>query len=247
VQQLCLLIFFLRNMKPYKYFLPLFTITLIIINIWSMIYLEGFIYYWILFGIMTSFFLLFISPWYYNKRGLFLFVLLFISDAILIFFEDPIFNVLMFLVKTASYLVLVGIVLNKLRNLRTNLFQKIVFTIAVLLNIFLLYSIVEMMPVDEYSLFFDFLFYIYGLAIIICVSAAVSYSNRYASRPSIFFLTAVLCLVLSDLNYFIGFILDFSEFFYADRVFNILGIGALLHFLHLERLGREDIRSHLDE
>ncbi|WP_010228857.1 hypothetical protein [Gillisia marina] len=138
-------------------------------------------------------------------------------------------------------------VINKLKNLITNLFQKMVFTIAVLLNIFLLYSLVEMMPAGKYSLFFDFLFYVYGLSIIICVTTAVSYSNRYASKPSIFFLTAVLCLVFSDLTYFIGFILDFSEFFFADRIFNILGIGALIHFLNLNRLESKDSGSHLDQ
>jgi len=222
-------------MAPLKNFLPFFTIALIIVNLWSMVYLGDIVNRWILFGTMLSFFLLFISPWYYNKRGLLLFVLLLISGALHIFYEDPIFNALMFLVKTASYLALVWIVLNKLKNLRTNLFQKIGFTLAVLLNIFLLYNIVEMVPAGEYYLFFEFLFYFFGLAVIICVSAAVSYSNRYANRPSIFFLTAVLCLVFSDLTYFIGFNLNFHEFFFANRIFIFLGIGALLHFMYLDR------------
>jgi hypothetical protein len=39
--------------------------------------------------------------------------------------------------------------------------------------------------------------------------------------------------VLSDLTFFIGFYLDFPEFYYLDRGFNIIAIGALLHFLFL--------------
>jgi hypothetical protein len=112
-----------------------------------------------------------------------------------------------------------------------NLIQKIVFTLALALNLYLLYTLVDMMPTGEYNLLFNAMFYLYGLAIIICVSAAVSYSNRYANKPSIIFLAAVLCLVFSDLTYFIGFNLNFSEFFVADRIFNILGIALILHFM----------------
>jgi len=192
-------------------------------------------YLWILFGTMLSFILLYLSPYYYNKRGLLIFSLLFISDAILIFFEDPIFNALMFLVKTASYLALVWMVLNKLKNLYTNSFQKIVFALAVLLNIFLLHNLLEMMPVGEHTLFFDILFSLYGFSIIICVSAAVSFSNRYTNKASIFFLGAVLSLVFSDLTYFIAFILGFNEFYFVDRTFNIVGIALLLQFMRVYR------------
>jgi hypothetical protein len=235
-------------MASLKNFLPIFTVALIIVNLWSMLSLEEIVNRWILFGTMLSFFFLFISPWYYNKRGLLLFVLLLLSDALLIFYEVPVFNALIFLVRIASYLALVWIVLNKLRNLRTNLFQKVSFAFAVLLNIFLLYSLVEMVPDGDYNYFFDFLFYLYGLSVIICVTAAVSYSNRYANRPSIFFLLAVLGLAFSDLTYFIGFNLSFHEFFFANRIFNILGIGALLHFMNLDRsLSKEDAGNLVDK
>lgn len=235
-------------MGSFKNFLPFFTIAAIIINILSKIYLEGIVDRWMLFGTMLSFFLLFLSPWYYNKRGLLLFILLLISDALLIKFEVPIINALILTLRTASYLVLVWIIINKLRNLRTNLFQKISFTLAVLLNIFLLYTLVEMIPEGDYYSFFEFLFYFYGLSVIICVSAAVSYSNRYANRPSIFFLFAVLGLVFSDLTYFISSNLNFTEFFIVDRIFNILGIGALLHFMYLDKIrNNEDFNSLVDK
>ncbi len=221
---------------------------LIIVNLWAKIYLEENMYLWVLFGTMISFILLFISPWYYTKRGLLLFGLLFISDGIFIFLEDPIFNALMFLVKTATYLTLVWIVINKLKNLNTNLFQKIVFALAVLLNIFLLHNLLEMMPVGEHTLLFDFLFSLYGFSIIICVSAAVSFSNRYTNKASIFFLGAVLSLVFSDLTYFIAFILGFNEFYFVDRIFNIVGIALLLQFMRkyrTETLARSN--AHMEE
>ena len=235
-------------MTPYRILLPFLTIALVILNLWAMATLGDYVNRWMLFGTMSIFFLLFISPWYYNKRGLLLFILLLISDALLIQYEVPIFNALIFMVRTASYLVLVWIILRKLKNLRTNMFQKIMFTLAVLLNIFLLYTLVEMVPAGEFYQFFNFLFYCYGFAVIVCVSAAVSYSNRYANRPSIFFLAAVLGLVFSDLTYFIGFNLNFHEFFFADRIFNILGIGALLHYMYLDRSqGNDDANDLVDK
>lgn len=232
-------------MKPFKYILPIFTIALVIVNLWARIYFEESMYLWILFGTMLSFSLLFISPWYYNKRGLLPFGLLFISDGIFIFLEDPIFNALMFLVKTGIYTGFIWMVLTRLKNLKTNLFQKFVFTLAVILNIFLLHNLLEMMPIGEYTLLFDFLFYLYGVSIILCVTAAVSYSNRYANKSSIFFLVAVLSLVLSDLTYFIAFILGFDEFYIVDRAFNILGIALLLEFFRLDRKPRIHRSSEL--
>lgn len=221
-------------MKPFKYFLPIFTIALVIINLGAKIYLEESMYLWILFGTMISFSLLFISPWYYNNRGLLLFGLLFISDGIFIFLEDPIFNALMFLVKTGIYSGLIWIVLKSLKNLESNLFQKIIFALAVILNVFLLHYLLEMMPVAEYTLLFNFMFYLYGFSIILCVTTAMSYNNRYADKSSIFFLGAVLSLVLSDLTYFIAFILGFDVFFLVDRTFNIVGIALLLQFFRLD-------------
>jgi len=204
---------------------------MIIANIWGMINYDDIFDRWIRFGTMGLYFLLFISPWFYNKKGLLIFVLFLISDGLLINYEDPVFNAFIFIIRGFSYLLLAGIVIKLLRDLKTNFFQKIVFTIAFLLNIFLLYSLVEMIPSGEQYSSFDFLFYFYGISIIACVTAAVSYSNRYANKPSLIFLGTILCLVFSDLSYFIGFYLNFSEFFIVDRIFNFLGIALLLHFM----------------
>ncbi len=234
-------------MKPYNYFLPVFTLVLIILNLWVMINLDEMVNRWVRFASMLIFFLLFISPLYFNKRGLLIFVLLLISDGLLINYENPVFNALIFITRAAIFLALIQIVLVRLRELQTNLFQKIVFSIAIGLNIFLLYTLVEMVPPDQSYTFFDVLFYFYGVSVIMCVSAAVSFSNRFANKASIFFLGAVLSLVLSDLTYFISFNLGFSEFFLVDRVFNIVGIALLLQFMFLERLENKDIRNHLEE
>ena len=37
-------------------------------------------------------------------------------------------------------------------------------------------------------------------------------------------------MIFSDLTYFIAYYLDFPEFYYADRFFNVLGSGFLMLF-----------------
>ena len=234
-------------MKPFKYFIPVFTLVFIAINLMVVINLDETVGRWVRFATIFSFFLLFISPWYFNKRGLLVFTLLLISDGLLLKYEHPVFNALIFIVRTGIFLSLLGLVFNRLGQLQTNLFQKIVFTIAIGLNIFLLFVLVDLIPPDQSYSFSDLLFYIYGFSVIICVSGAVSFSNRYANRRSIFFLGSVLGLAFSDLTYFIAFNLGFSEFYLVDIVFNILGVAFLLKFMFLERTENMDARSHLND
>ncbi|TXD92520.1 hypothetical protein [Gillisia hiemivivida] len=211
-----------------------------------MIYLDDMVSRWMRLASMFAFFLLFLSPWYYNKQGLLVFTLLLISDVLLINFENPFFNALIFIVRASIFLAFIGLVLNRLKQLQTNLFQKIVFTIAIGLNVFLLYMLVTMVSASPSYTFYDILFYFYGISVIMSVSAAVSFSNRYTNRASIFFLGTVLSLAFSDLAYFIAYNLNLSEFFLADITFNLLGIAFLLKFMFLERLENKEPTSHLD-
>ncbi len=220
-------------MKLKRHFLKIFTFIVIVANLVVMHYFEDSIERWTGFATMGLFFLIFLSQSYFLKRGLLIFSLLLISDALLINYEDPIFNGLIFLVRGSVFLLLMALIINRLRVLKTNLFQKIAFTIAVLLNIYLLYTFADVMFKGEYLSLFDLLFYFYGMAIIACVIAAVCYSNRYSNKPSLIFFGAILSLVFSDLTYFIGFYLDFTVFFIAEKIFNFLGIALLLHFMKI--------------
>lgn len=183
---------------------------------------------------MFVFFLLFLSPRYYTKRGIPLFLLLLVSDGLLINYEDQLFNALLFIVRSGIFLTLMGLVINRLRHLKINLFQVIVLILAIGLNISLLYMLVEMVPLEQSYTLSDFLFYVYGFSVIASVTAAVSFSNRFANKSSIFLLGGVLSLVFSDLTYFIAFNLNFSMFYIVDRIFNMIGIALLLRFIQLD-------------
>ena len=224
-----------RFMKANKHLLQILTVIIIIVNLAVMIYYGTSINRWLRFANMCIFLLLFITPYYYNKKGLLVMCLFLICDALLINYESDILNGFVFIIRGSCFLLLAGMVSQRVRKLKTNLFQKIIFTLAIALNAFLLYSLIEMVPSARYYSFFDFLFYLYGMAVIICATIAVSYSNRYANKNSLFFLMAILGLVFSDLTYFIGFYLKFYEFYLADIVFDILGISLIIQFFLLEK------------
>lgn len=233
-------------MKPYKYFLPVLTVFFTVINLWVIFDSGEMLSRLVRFASMFLFLLVFISPLYFYKRGLPVFILLLISDGLLINYEHTIFNAFIFLVRTFIFLALYALVFRKLRQLKTNFFQKIVFVVALVLNIFLLYSLVETAPIGEAYSLYDVLFYIYGVSVIICVCGAVSFSNRYANRSSIFFLGAVLGLALSDLTFFIAYNIGFLEFTYVDVIFNMLGVAFLLKFMELERMQEGELQDRMD-
>lgn len=234
-------------MKSRKCFLPILTIILIVINLWVIINLDEMVARWVRFASMFSFFLLFTSSCFYNKRGLPVFILFLISDALLINYEDTVFNALLFVFRSAIFLALLELIFDRIRKLQTNLFQKIVFIIAIGLNVYMLYNLVEMVPRGQSYAFYDFLFYFYGISVIVCVTGAVSFSNRYANRTSIFFLGSVLAIAFSDLTYFIAYNMGFIEFALVDIVFNILGIHFLLNFMFQEKLENMETMHHISD
>lgn len=163
------------------------------------------------------------------------FVFLLISDLLLFFYENPIANSATFLLRIAGYLTFVLAVAPELRNLQTSTFQKLLFLVVVSLNIGMLYTLVDMVPAKFNYPHLNTLFYIYGTAMITLVIAAISYSNRYSDHISFFFTAGALGLVFSDITSFIAYYLEFSEFYFPDRIFYILGIGAIVKFASFQR------------
>lgn len=159
------------------------------------------------------------------------FLLLMLSDILLFFYENIMLNMLTFILRSAAYFALVFTVVPELKNLRTSLFQKIIFVSALGLNMYMLFVLVDMVPKEFAYPHLDLLFYLYGIAMIVMVIASISYSNRYASRTSFFYTSATLCLVFADISSFIAYYLEFQHFYFADRFFYILGLAGLVRFV----------------
>lgn len=170
-----------------------------------------------------------------GKKIIAVFTLLLSSDILLFVYETALGNAGTFLLRIAAYLMIIYLVVPELRNLKANIFQRLIFLVVFSLNFGMLYMLVDMIPPKfEYS-FSNFLFYIYGISMMLMVIAAVSYSNRFSNKISFYYTAAVLCLVFSDITSFIAYYLGFSEFYYPDRIFYIIGVAALVKFSAFER------------
>ncbi|CAL65459.1 lysoplasmalogenase family protein [Christiangramia forsetii] len=187
--------------------------------------------------LISTFVLFIVLVWQgtFSKRMLAAFFLLLISDLGLFNYEDPLTNAGTFLVRISAYLLLVFVVTPELKNLQTNLFQKILFIVVFFLNLGMLYLLVDMIPYQYMYPGLNILFYAYGISMITMVITAISYSNRYSDTTSFYFTAATLFLVFSDITSFIAYYLEFYEFYYPDRFFYILGIAGLVKFASFAR------------
>ncbi|MGA8855271.1 MAG: hypothetical protein WB492_13940 [Christiangramia sp.] len=137
--------------------------------------------------------------------------------------------------RISAYLLLVYRVAPELRNLKSSIFQKLIFFTVFTLNLGMLFMLVDMVPAKFGYPFLSILFYAYGITMITLVIAAISYSNRYSNKTSFYYTAATLCLVFSDITSFIAYYLEFNEFYFPDRIFYILGIAGLVKFTTLTR------------
>jgi Kef-type K+ transport system membrane component KefB len=183
---------------------------------------------------MIVFFGIFLTPKYYKSGALLIFAAFVINDLLLISFENFYNQSVVLFIRLCAYLLLAKLVMPYLKRIKIKAFEGVVFAGIILMNFLLLYYIKDSVNVLEHSGWMDsILFYGYGTSLILSVAAAFTFYSRYIDKASIFFLLSLLGLVLSDLTFFIGFYLDFPEFYYLDRGFNIVAIGFLLHFLFL--------------
>jgi uncharacterized membrane protein len=170
-----------------------------------------------------------------SKKVRSIFALFLIADILLFFYEQVLFNALTFIVKISAYILLSLLVVPELKKLKTNLFQKILFLAILGLNLAMLVSLVKMVPEKFNYPYLNVLFFAYGMAMMAMIITAVSYSNRYASNPSFYYTAATLFIVFADITSFIAYYLEFYEFFYADRIFYLLSLLALVKFASLDR------------
>ena len=218
-----------------KYFLSIVVSLLLVANCYIIFEYDQELSRWA--RLVTTSILFAILLWKYSgrKRLIAAFSFLLIADVLLFFYEDPVINSATFVMRIAGYLTLVMAVAPELRNLQTSLFQKVLFLVVFSLNIGMLYMLVDMVPDKFYYPYLNKLFYVYGTAMIILVIAAISYSNRYSDSTSFFFTAGALGLVFSDITSFIAYYLDFSEFYFPDRIFYIIGIASIVKFASFNR------------
>lgn len=217
-------------MKSSKLCLLILVLVLMAVNTW-VIFLPELLYYRLMRLISTLAFLLFLSfQKGYSKKLLLVLSFLLSSDILFIYYDQPVFQAFTFILRICAYLFIIYLIREEIKNLKTSLFQKIIFLGALSLNLVMLSALQEMIPQAFETWILDALFYIYGFSIILMMIAAVSFSNRFANKASFYFMIAVLSFTFSDITSFIAYYLGFSEFYFADRLFYIVGLAGLIIF-----------------
>lgn len=218
-----------------KTYLPVITLVLLVVNCLVIYEFDQDASRWARLISTAVFFLILILQGTYNLKILIAFCFLLVSDLLLFYYENSLANTGTFLMRISAYLLFVFTVVPELRNLKSSLFQKLVFFGVFILNLAMLFLLVDMVPAKFGYPFLNVLFYAYGISMITLVIAAISYSNRYSNKTSFYYTAATLCLVFSDITSFIAYYLEFYEFYFPDRIFYILGIAGLVKFTTFAR------------
>lgn len=222
------------QMKSSRFFLPLFTLFLLTVNLIVFGYFGDYVSRIVRFASMFFFFLIALGPKYFKGSALVIFFAFVINDFLLIYFESSFNQNLVLFIRLCAYLLLARLVWPYLKKIKVEKFQGVVFGVILIFNLLLTYYLNDSINGESDSGYLEnLLFYGYSISIILSVSIAFTFYNRYTDKTSVFFVIAVMALVMSDFTYFIGFYLGFREFYYLDRAFNIVAIGVLLHFLFL--------------
>ena len=162
-----------------------------------------------------------------NKTVLAAFIFFLISDIFIQKYEDPLYNKLTFITTIIGYSILALHILPKLSFKKTNKLLITIFAIVVLINTYMLYELIHMVefkPIDKTQ---EFLFYIYGVAMITMGLFGGNYNFRYNSSQSTFCMFFVFAFILSDISAVMAYYLNVTVFYHPDRFFYILGLALM--------------------
>lgn len=162
-----------------------------------------------------------------NKTVLIAFVFFLISDIFIQRYEEPLYNKFTFITTIAGYVLLALHILPKLSFTKTNKFLIFIFAIVVLINTYMLYELIHMVEFKLIDKTQEFLFYIYGIAMITMGLFGGNYNFRYNSSQSTFCMFFVFSLILSDICAVMAYYLNVTVFYYPDRFFYIVGLALM--------------------
>ncbi|MDR5589621.1 hypothetical protein [Christiangramia sp. SM2212] len=213
-----------------KIWLALITGILIAVNLLAIYYLDPFIDRWFRFLTTAIFLLIFLFKSVKSYQLLAVFALLVICDGLLVFYEMPVVKYFVYIVRILAYLNLILLLMPKLSKLKFNLITIVIACFIVAIDLYVLHVMAETLPGSHQNTLFISLFYLLGILSLALAAASLSYLNRYADGKGFYLVIVSLGFVLSDIFYYNAHYLQFTEFFYLDRLANIIGVAFLLAF-----------------
>ena len=104
--------------------------------------------------------------------------------------------------------------------------SALLFTLAfIVLNTFALIEITDLVSLSFRGPFEPYLFYVYGVFMIIFGAAAIIYNQIFNSNRSLAYILFMICFLTSDVTSLFAYYFGYEMLFYADRVVYAIGLG----------------------
>ncbi|CAL65456.1 hypothetical protein [Christiangramia forsetii] len=213
-----------------KFWLNLLMGFLIAANFLAIYFLDEYVDRWFRFGATFLFLLIYILKYFSNYRLLFIFLLLALCDGLLVYYEIPFLKKIIYTVRILAYLNIILLIAPSLSKLKLNLFTVLISIFIITIDIYLLHEMAKSLPKSDQNPIFIILFYLLGITSLAIAAVSMSYLNRYANKAGFYLVIVSFGLILSDIFFYNAYYLDFEEFYYLDRLANIIAISFLLAF-----------------
>ena len=104
--------------------------------------------------------------------------------------------------------------------------SALLFTlIFIVFNTFALNEITSLVNLGFQGPFEPYLFYIYGVFMIVFASTAIIYNQVFNSNRSLAYILFMICFLTSDVTSLFAYYFGYDMLFYADRVVYAIGLG----------------------
>lgn len=162
------------------------------------------------------------------QRSLIVLVILFsllARDIAVLFYETNVGHTLYLILGIAAYATIClerGDILKVISRDKSALIFTLVF---VVLNTFALSEIASFINVGFQGPFDPFLFYVYGVFMIVFGATAIIYNQVYNSNRSLAYILFMISFLTSDVTSLFAYYFGYEMLFYVDRVAYAVGLG----------------------
>ena len=104
--------------------------------------------------------------------------------------------------------------------------SALIFTLLfIVLNTFALYEVAALVSTNFEGHFEPYLFYIYGVFMIIFGATAIIYNQVYNSNRSLGYILFMISFLISEVTSLFAYYFGYEMFFYVDRIAFVVGLG----------------------
>lgn len=220
-------------MKRFNLLLISLSLVLVIINFLLLANYDPEIHRWGRVAGSICFLGLFFTEFKRKKILLLLVFSLFaMADVVALNYHEVLMQQIFFAAQSLAYVLLVFRIGRYLLKTRLKTYQKIYFSLVLILNAFFVAIIGDLLAGEVQNSLLQVLFYVYGISAILFIGGGILYYDRFPNQLTTAFLIAVAGLVISNLMGFAAHFLGFTEFFYPDRLLYIFGLAGLMAYSH---------------